>query len=403
MWYGHFSSSPSENLVKRLFPPPHPRTQEWVRQLDYYPGWRQCQYLTLNTASGYTSGLTVYFDYSLEYLTGIMSHGHANLALGSPWGVPIHFALRRGEYLISAWLHVRGFNYGSMNCFSVSRCLFLHFPLLTELQRKITTNYGRVRHFGNHKVVRQHHCRPQPRRYDTPCRWIRISDDHLSRIDGLFIDANEYLRRGESISTIGVAQHQQSQVQGGTDIPGPTYLEIPPSTTALPEYPFSLSPQMSGFLHSTASLTNIHEIRVRKQNGRCLGMHLSYDDSTVETLGQWDPTDRNSIMKIYDAMDGVLLRLSFHTRLENDCLRQPQIERISIEVTANTPQLQGRGEVTSDHANSCDPDLEVMEESVSRCGSCGRSRCRDSTLRRQTMVKTFHCYQPGQVSRHSFE
>lgn len=119
MWFGPFS--PSEHLVKRLFPPPHPRTQTWVRQLDYYPGWRQCQYLPLNTASGYTSGLTVYFDYSLEYLTGIISHGHANLALGRPEGLPIHFALRRGEYLTSAWLHVWGYYYGKLNCFSVSR------------------------------------------------------------------------------------------------------------------------------------------------------------------------------------------------------------------------------------------------------------------------------------------
>lgn len=34
MWYG--PSTPSENLVKRLFPPPHPCMQEWVRRLEYY-------------------------------------------------------------------------------------------------------------------------------------------------------------------------------------------------------------------------------------------------------------------------------------------------------------------------------------------------------------------------------
>lgn len=127
MWYGRFS--PPENMVKRLFPPPHPCAQEWLRQLDYYPGWRQCQYLALVTASGYTSGLTVYLDHTLENLTGIMSNGHSNLALGSTKGVPIHLALKRGEHLTSAWLHVRGDYYGELNCFSVSRCLFLHLPL----------------------------------------------------------------------------------------------------------------------------------------------------------------------------------------------------------------------------------------------------------------------------------
>lgn len=131
-------------------------------------------------------------------------------------------------------------------------------------------------------------------------------------------------------------------------------------------------------------------------------MHLSYEDSTVETLGQWDPTDRDSILKIYDAIDGVLIRLIFHTRLEDDCLRKPQIELVSVEDTATSwqPQLQGEG--ANDHANSCDYELASVENSVSVCGSCGSSKCCDSTLRLKSMLKTFNCSQPGQVSRCSF-
>lgn len=118
MWYGHFS--PSENLVNRLFPPPYRQGWECLRRLEYYRGWRQCQYLALSTASGYTSGLTVYLDHTLEYLIGITAHGHSNLQLGRPKGVQIHLSLNKGEHLTSAWLHVRGYNYGRLDCLSVS-------------------------------------------------------------------------------------------------------------------------------------------------------------------------------------------------------------------------------------------------------------------------------------------
>lgn len=162
--------------------------------------------------------------------------------------------------------------------------------------------------------------------------------------------------------------------------------------TALPESPFSLSPQTSNFFRSTAPLSNIRKVQVRRRNGRCLGMYLSYADSTVETLGQWDPTDRDSILKIYGAIDGVLITLVFHTRLADECLRKPQIERISAEVTANTSQPWVPEDAASDYANSCDSE-------VSFCGSCGSSKCCDSQLRRKTLVKAFRCSQPGQVSK----
>lgn len=126
MWYRH--PPPSENLVKRLFPPPHPhqRTQEQLRRLEYYSRWTQCQYLALNTASGYASGLTVCLDPNQGNLTGIIAHGHSKLALGRPKGIPIHLPLKRGEHLTSAWLHVSRYYYGIIDCFSVSHYLLLH-------------------------------------------------------------------------------------------------------------------------------------------------------------------------------------------------------------------------------------------------------------------------------------
>lgn len=268
--------------------------------------------------------------------------------------------------------------------------------------RKVTTNLGRVRHFGYYRVVRQHHCKPQPRGNETPCRWIRISDDRSATIDGIFTDANVYLRSG-AIMTIGVAQHSQvSQTEDGTDVAGPKYLEIPPSVTALTESPLFSNLPTSRFSYSTAPLTNIFEVRVRRRNGRCLGMHLTYEDSTVETLGQWDPRDKESIMKIYNANDGYLSRLVFSTRLEDNCLRRPQIELISVEVTANKSQPLSPGEDASDRADSFDPEIASTGESAS-CGRCRSLDCCNSTLRRESMLKAFRCSQPGQVGKFVLE
>lgn len=264
--------------------------------------------------------------------------------------------------------------------------------------RKVTTNLGRVRHFGYYKVVRQHHCKSQPRGNETPCRWIRISDDRPATIDGIFTDANVYVRSG-AIMTIGVAQHSHvPQIEGGTDIPGPKYLEIPPFLTELTETPLFSNLPTSRFSYSTAPLTNIREVRVRRRNGRCLGMHLTYEDSTVESLGQWDPTDKDSMLKIYNASDGHLSRLVFHIRLVENCLRKPQIELISVEVTANAPQPLPPGAAASDHANSFDPEI-ASSGGLASCRRCGSSNCCSSTIRRENMFKAFRCSQPAQVSK----
>lgn len=134
-------------------------------------------------------------------------------------------------------------------------------------------------------------------------------------------------------------------------------------------------------------------------------MHLSYEDLTVETLGQWDPVDRDSILRVYDATDGVLLSLTFYTRLGDDCLEKPQIESISAEVTANSWQPQLPAEATSDDTDSGDPEAAStdMDEYGAFCHSCGSSKCCDSTLRDERTVKTFNCSQPGQVSNHFIE
>lgn len=71
----------------------------------------------------------MYLDHTLKQLTGVIAHGYSNLALGSPKGVQIHLPLKRGEHLTSAWLHMRGYYYAVLDCFSVSHCLFLHILL----------------------------------------------------------------------------------------------------------------------------------------------------------------------------------------------------------------------------------------------------------------------------------
>lgn len=99
LWYGNFY--PPDGSVSRFF---KAKNDVPIYQLQHYPGWRQCHYLPLMTASGSATGLTVYMRGPTIY--GIASHGvgPSSHLVGRCNGVAVHFALNEGEYLTSAWL-----------------------------------------------------------------------------------------------------------------------------------------------------------------------------------------------------------------------------------------------------------------------------------------------------------
>lgn len=159
---------------------------------------------------------------------------------------------------------------------------------------KMTTSRGRVRHFGPIRVVQQHHCKT--RGPDDPCRWIRVSSNQRAPITGMFIDVNNYLGDDNTASAIGFTQDKPSAQDTHNPEPlGPMFLEIPAATAALPYMPYETKRGLrASALLSSASLSDIVQLQVRKKHGRCVGLHLLYSDSTVETLGQWDPIDKTS-------------------------------------------------------------------------------------------------------------
>lgn len=146
-------------------------------------------------------------------------------------------------------------------------------------------------------------------------------------------------------------------------------------------------------LLSSASLSDIVQLQVREKHGQCVGMHLLYSDSTVETLGQWDPIDKTSASTIYDAADGILMRLIYHIRLDRGCLRLPHIEHISAHAA------------TSPWRYEPPEDVEPSSQNIPKSAwEMGCYECSDRYhMQREIVIKCFDCYKPGQVSNLHFQ
>lgn len=132
------------------------------------------------------------------------------------------------------------------------------------------------------------------------------------------------------------------------------------AATALAPKRFRTSPGESGYILSTASLNDVSSLRIRRHNGRCIGLFLRYNDSASEALGQWDPLDQDSISQLYDATDGILMRLNFHTASEvyNDFgWTRLIIKNITVEVTDNPWDYQG----SAGQPAGTDPLIKVFD------------------------------------------
>lgn len=62
---------------------------------------------------------------------------------------------------------------------------------------------------------------------------------------------------------------------------------------------------------SSAKLTRVRRLQVRKGGLRCTGLCIQHLDESIEWLGQWDPLDASPITTIYDSQDGGLESVSF--------------------------------------------------------------------------------------------
>lgn len=67
-----------------------------------------------------------------------------------------------------------------------------------------------------------------------------------------------------------------------------------------------------------ATISGVKRLRVRKVDNRCTGLCIHHDeDGFVEVLGQWDPSDGNTILDIYDSSEGPLTALTFRYAEDN--------------------------------------------------------------------------------------
>ncbi len=73
--------------------------------------------------------------------------------------------------------------------------------------------------------------------------------------------------------------------------------------------PFSYQNTLSYL--TTGTLSSIQRLQTRKVGTRCTGLCVYHDDGFIEALGQWDPSDGNTISDIYDRSDGPLAALTF--------------------------------------------------------------------------------------------
>lgn len=100
-----------------------------------------------------------------------------------------------------------------------------------------------------------------------------------------------------------------------------------------------------------------------------LGLFLRYNDSTAEALGQWDPLEESSISRLYDAANGILMRINFHTArgaYDYDGYSRVTMQDITVDVTHSPWEYQapeGQAAGTDQH------------------------------------IKTFDCYRPKQVCK----
>lgn len=258
------------------------------------------------------------------------------------------------------------------------------------LKIKLTTNLGRIHYCGPYSFLDQVDLINIP----IDSEWVRIGTEQPSKILGLVFSIPHSALRGCCIAAnLGVSQ-TTSYPPDDNQVLKPPPLPIQAKGPTLP------SPSFLTYLYrakhtctfSAASLDNIATLHVRKKKirisylepvVRCCGLRIVHLDKTIETIGQWDPRDTESISKIYDASEGLLMRLTFH--MENaDRLRY--VENITVEVADNPRDYQPLDGTS----------LVLIDPPTRRWGKPGDERCYVPEI--QSNTRTFDCTQSGQVS-----
>ncbi|KAI7778154.1 hypothetical protein LA080_002580 [Diaporthe eres] len=262
------------------------------------------QYLPLSFGTEYASGLTVYVSYGFDRIYGIVSHGLSDFVFGE------------AEYEEDKHEET----YHAAN---------------DGLEIQLGTNLGRVQHFGAYQWPEQVDI---ANGVNNP-RWVRLSMERSAKIHGLAFDVPKYTCEMKTVYGFGVSQDATLQL-GSDEADKPPLLPIHARgpTLPTPEFTNYLRREKTGFGLSTASLNNIKTLHVRKKMVEtptglvcgCVGLRIVHLDSSIETLGRWDPRDKHSISRLYDSSEGILKTVTFHMA---DVERATHVENITVGVT----------------------------------------------------------------------
>ncbi len=112
-------------------------------------------------------------------------------------------------------------------------------------------------------------------------------------------------------------------------------------TTAVYNHDHMYPNTPDGWYPTTATLSNVKQLCIRKVGDWCSGLCVRHDDGSVEVLGRWDPSDGNAIVNIYDSSrDGPLTTL--HFRYSKDNIYKSQIIDIATGIaTGILPEDEG--------------------------------------------------------------
>lgn len=247
----------------------------------------------------------------------------------------------------------------------------------------MATNFGRVYHFGAYPFSHQSNFAT------SHSEWVRLSAGRSAKIHGLIINIPNCNWAGHISPMFGVSQDALPSQELDEKLQPPLLpVHIRGPTLPSPAFTYYLRTREKPYGFSTASLNNIATIHIRKKTVSsktkiirwCVGMRIVHNDLSIDILGRWDPRDKSAILRIYDANEGFLTKLSFHL---TTLAKRTIVERITVEVKDTLWESQ-----------SLDPSLLVPIDPPDHRWNCNPARYPKSLAN----TRTFDCTRDSQVS-----
>jgi hypothetical protein len=154
---------------------------------------------------------------------------------------------------------------------------------------QVRTTIGRCLYYGPYVL---------PKIALTQAHFSTFGYETSHHVSGIFFDA--MTSSPGWVETIGVTL--EPNPQGAKN--NPTTLSIPALKTLEPRYILSASPY--GAFLSKSAFAGARTLRAQKHGSRYTGLLATFEDETVLTLGQWDPSQLDTISLLYSKQQGPL-------------------------------------------------------------------------------------------------